>query len=181
MRIRYFRHLSACYFSLIAWTSASAKAAESPACDLIALAPVIETSDQTCLGLEIAGRVKLNDLADLMFRAIYRVSVEQAYFINGSVDRATLLFASNRKCSSAISTRVGSGDPSPGPTEIDWEMVKMNDEKFAHAAIGWMKRGLRRPTVSPGGGGRRPAPNANPPLNRHEPPGLSIGCGGLPN
>src|SRR5262249_50118052 len=43
------------------------------------------------------GHVKLNGLADLMFRAIYRAPDKYALFINDGADGTPLLFASDRK------------------------------------------------------------------------------------
>jgi hypothetical protein len=88
--------LTIIFSQFIAMIASPARAGEPSASDLIALAPVIRSSEERYRSIELAGYFKDKDgVAVMKFRAIYRSPNRHALIISDGSDGTPLLFASN--------------------------------------------------------------------------------------
>lgn len=82
---------------LVAQASLTATADEPSPKQLIDLAPVIRSSDESCRSIELGGYLRANESACLTFRALYRAPDHVAVLIKDGVDGTPLFFAADRK------------------------------------------------------------------------------------
>ncbi len=76
--------------------SVQAKAADPTARDLIALAPIVSSKDESIRSIEIAGYYALDDKIDTTFRALYQSPGRFAFLMSDGASGIPISFSVNR-------------------------------------------------------------------------------------
>ena len=84
------------YATLTAAVASSGVAGEPSARELVALAPVIRSSDKNCKSIDISGFMNKEGITDLKFRAVYRAPDRFALLLYDGLDGTPLLYCSDR-------------------------------------------------------------------------------------
>jgi hypothetical protein len=85
--------------AIVAWSSvmfSTAIAGETPARELIKLAPTVRSGDSSCRNIKFAGSVKMESVR-LRFNALYRAPDQYSLRVESGEDARAVLFLSDRK------------------------------------------------------------------------------------